>query len=75
MKGVKVPKVVLKNMGCSTQREYRRLKRRQLRRLQSAMNDLMLGVAHAPGYDREYAQLDVSIEALAALWSPKEWGA
>ena len=71
----KVPKVVLKNMGCRTQREYRRLKRKQLRRLQTAMNDVMCGAVYAPGYAHEYTLLQESLEALAALWSPKEWGA
>jgi hypothetical protein len=70
----KVPQFVLDTMRIRTQREWRRLKREQLRAVMEAMELLAQGSLHMPGYE-DFKQARELLKGVGAKLSPKEWGA
>lgn len=74
MTPITAPKYCLETSGCSTQRQWRRLKREHLRQLRQAFEQFRLGCAYTPGYDNHTKKIGQHLKMLERLMSPKEWG-
>lgn len=68
-----IPNWVLKNMGLTTQRQYKRLKRAQLRAVMKAMDDLNKGSAWLPDFFG-YQKARLHLSELKDSLSPGQWG-
>ena len=69
----RIPKYVLKNAGCKTTREFKQLKRRQVRIAEKAVLQLMRGSAYVPsGFYT--AHLRRELADIKRDLSIKEWG-
>lgn len=72
---MKVPKDVLKNCGCGTQREWRRLKRAQLFATIRAMEEVYWGCVYTPKVQKVYlGAMRRQLKQLREAWSVKQWG-
>lgn len=72
---MKVPKDVLKNCGCGTQREWRALKSTQLRAVSKAMDEVLRGCLYTPKVDGIYlGTMRYQLRQLQEAWSAKRWG-
>ena len=69
----RIPRNVLDNLMCRTTRDFRTLKRRQIKTLLSALNELRIGCVYLPGY-RHIGQLADKVKQLHGLLSAKKWG-
>ena len=71
-----IPKYVLENTGCKRQRDFKALKRAQLRNLKTALDAVRCGCAYAPlfAHDGPITQIESLIEELQSEWSAKKWG-
>lgn len=74
MTASKAPDYCLENNGVSTQREWRRLKRRHLKTLRKAFSEVRRGSVFTPSSDGAIGKIDELIEQLEQLWSPANWG-
>ena len=72
---VVAPNYCLANVGCATQREWRRYKRAHLKALRQALERLKRGCVFTPSTEGEIHHLNTIVTKLERLWSPKEWGA
>ena len=71
----KAPKDVLQNCGVTTQRQWRRLKREQLRLALRAMHQVRCGCVYTPVAPGVYVGAIIrQIEQLQRAWSVQEWG-
>ena len=68
------PKFVLKNLGSSTQREFRALKRSELRKVIKMWDKFTLGCAYVPGYPQNTNTINNSLAQLKKLLCVKNWG-
>jgi hypothetical protein len=71
------PDYCLKNSGVSTQRQWRRYKRKHMKDALKAMKELLKGCAFAPSESISGLTVPIilhQLEELAALWSPEKWG-
>jgi len=69
-----IPKYVLKNAGCKTTREFKQLKRRQVREAKKAVNELMKGAVHLPSLGLGLVTAYWKLEAVERELSIEEWG-
>ena len=70
-----VPKWALKNMGLRSQREYKSLKRKQVRQVIKEMESLQLGCAYAAGYeDGLIDRINADLKELKERMSVNNWG-
>lgn len=69
---MKVPKYVLKNCGITTQRQFKALKRYQLKAILKALNDYCMGCAYCPEFD--IGEIEKKLQELRKLLSVKNWG-
>lgn len=67
------PKSVLKNMGLSTQHQFRMLKREKLTAVLNAMDDFSSGCAYAPDFTEIVNALSILRRARKNM-SVKQWG-
>lgn len=74
MKKRKVPKWVLKNMGLKTQRQYKELKRKQIKAVEKAIKEYWSGSAFCPMPYFEVCRLRTMLDGLRKAHSIKEWG-
>jgi len=70
---MRVPKYVLKNSGIKTQRQWKELKRRQLRAAFKAMRKFQGGCYYTPDKG-QYCQVMRGLEQLKDMLSVKKWG-
>ena len=70
-KNRKVPKIVLKNLGITTQRQFKQLKRYQLKVIIEAVAEYHLGCAYCPG---SISVLNEAIETMKDEHSVEKWG-
>jgi hypothetical protein len=69
----KIPNFVLKNVGVRTSREFKQLKRKQVRDLEKSANELMRGLGCSPaGLDMMAARGRILI--IKDKLSIKKWG-
>jgi len=69
----KLPKYLLDNTGCSTSREFKSMKRQELKNVMKAMDELERGAFFLP----EFQKFDDARKALKDLkeaMSVKNWG-
>ncbi len=73
---VKAPKWILEKYGFTEQRQWRRMKRKQIKELRKAMDDTLLGSAYTPATPDGKKFIDaVSLaNELVEAWSVEEWG-
>jgi len=69
----KIPNYILKNMGTPTRREWKQLKRRELRQLRKALNKFILGSAWVP-QTGAVKTMDVTLTYLEEVMSQRIWG-
>ena len=69
----KAPRWLLKR-GRITQRQWRALKRRELRRIISAFQAYRMGCAYCPAVNGEVGAINNALNSLKASHSVKEWG-
>lgn len=69
----KVPEYVLANLGLNNQREYRQLKRRELRELRRLVKRLLLGCIYMPNYDLMKQLQDLTTDLVEST-KVKNWG-
>jgi len=69
----KIPDHILKNMGTPTRREWKQLKRRELRQLRKAFNVFQLGSAWVPQC-YSVRDIDKVLTRLEELMSQRIWG-
>jgi len=70
----RIPKYVQYNTGCASAREFKQMKRRELRSVLKAMSDLQCGCAFFPNSSDDF---DIAIKAVRAMQkdlSVKRWG-
>ena len=68
-----VPKYVLDQYDITTQREWKQLKREQLKKLAEAMVEYRFGCAFCPDYD-EFGRLERLLKERVENHSQKNWG-
>ncbi len=73
---MEAPDYVLADRSITTQREWRRLKRRELRAAIKAVETLLIGSGFTPrGSQGERVPAIVNqLEALRQAWCPRKWG-
>lgn len=69
-----IPEWVPRNAKVATRRLWKALKRRQLRTLDRALDDLRMGCAYFPGGAQRVEAISDQVKALRAELSAKEWG-
>lgn len=70
-----ISKDVLYNLRLTSSREFKALKRYQLRELERAYGEYELGCAHCPNYDSgTQNKLEAIIKELRESHSAKNWG-
>jgi len=73
-----VPKGVLSNMGIQTTRQYKEVKRYELKAVIDAVDVLQFGSAFMPGCyyscENEIAEINRHLRSLKKKLSVKEWG-
>lgn len=74
MKAKKASKDVLHSLGLRRQRDFKALKRTELRGIIAAWQIFHSGCAYVPGYPHAIWRLDDAIKELTRLLSAKEWG-
>lgn len=67
----RVPKYILEDMGLSSQREFRQLKRKQLKEIMKAYKEYSLACAWCPGYPHGLSEL---LWEMKKSHSVKNWG-
>ncbi|KKL46709.1 hypothetical protein LCGC14_2342880 [marine sediment metagenome] len=67
----KAPKYILKNLGMTTQRQFKELKRYQLKVIIEAVAEYHLGCAYCPG---SISVLIGAIETMKDELSVEKWG-
>jgi hypothetical protein len=72
--GREAPRSVLANQNITTQREWRRLKRNDIRNAQRAIHRLRIGCAFIPNGRKEVRAADDALSRLADACSPENWG-
>ena len=70
----KAPEFVLRNCNVKTQRQWRQLKRKQLKAVIRAMWEYRAGCAYCPGRNGEFGIITTNLEKLEKLLSQKNWG-
>ncbi len=70
----KIPKYVLDNMGLQTQRQFKQVKRYQLRMLAKALDEYRMGCAYCPSQGFNIGGIDRRIGNLRNRHSVKNWG-
>ncbi len=76
-KRLEVPKFVLENMGLKTAREFRDLKRKQIKAIKVALGKYQLGCAYCPNYPNNWGNIGKSIQSIQSMeksHSREEWG-
>jgi len=69
----KAPEPVLKALSIKTQREFKVLKRKELKDVIKALHIYSGGCAYCPGYSKYWVAAD-ALHQLKKLHSVKEWG-
>lgn len=69
-----VPKYILSNLGLKRQREFKSLKRKQLREIIHAVGEYRTGCAACPEYGSDIQLLDQVLKRMKESHSAKEWG-
>jgi len=69
----KIPKYVLKNLGLQTQRQFKALKRHQIRQIMKALDDYRMGCAYCHGRF-DVGEIAKRLEKCKKQLSVKEWG-
>lgn len=72
-KAKQIPKYVLRNLHIQTPRDFRSLKRYQLKSILYALNQYRQGSAYCPG-DFNAGQIEKEIKKHQKELSVKEWG-
>lgn len=70
----KIPKWLLKNCGVKTQRQFKQLKRKQLRGVQKAWSDFRGGCAHFRNYPNNIIGVNDTLRRIEEDLSIKNWG-
>jgi hypothetical protein len=69
-----IPDYVLRNAKVATRRLWKALKRRQLRALDKAVDDLRMGCAYFPDGAQRVETISKEVAALRRELSAMEWG-
>lgn len=70
----KIPKWLLKNCGVETRRQFKQLKRKQLRNVLKAWNDYNRGCAYCRNYPNGINVIDLNLLEIKEDLSIKNWG-
>ncbi len=70
----RIPKWLLKNCGVETRRQFKQLKRKQLKSVLKAWDDFRSGCFYCPGYPRDTTDVDDILRRLKRDLSAKNWG-
>ena len=70
----KIPASVLKTMRVKTEREFKQLKRAELREVKKAIGILRRGCAFMPLYNSAIETLDATVERWIEECGVKRWG-
>jgi hypothetical protein len=69
----KAPDYCLRGMHLNTQREFRRQKREEWRKVRNAFEEFRCGAAYLP-CPETFEAISYHMKVLTVLISPKEWG-
>lgn len=71
----KIPKYVLSVSGCKTRRQWKSLKRTELKNVLSTVNKLRMGSAFIPDpYEGAFNEMEQILMEYKNVMSVKEWG-
>ncbi|MFW0778487.1 MAG: hypothetical protein ACN2B6_12300 [Rickettsiales bacterium] len=71
---MKIPKHILENSKCETQREWKGKKRKQAREVKKSLNELMLGCAYFPNGTHDVDAAIIAIERVIEDISIENFG-
>jgi hypothetical protein len=69
-----IPKYCLNNMGLETARQFKSLKRKEVRRALRAVDDLRTGCSFLPSGDTRVQRIQKELDQLKQELAVKNWG-
>jgi len=69
-----IPKFVLENMSLKTSREFKQLKRKQLREVKMVVDEYMTGCAYCPEYESTIENFFKVLKRMLEVHKVKNWG-
>lgn len=71
---MRIPKYVLRNMGLRTTREFKNLKRLQVKETIETWEKFIAGCAYVPGFTQNVREITKNLTDLKEKLSIKNWG-